>query len=314
MKRPSITGGLNHKRLDDPTVVETKSDKLVEPGVFKIIGELYQQVPKAHKYRFYVLILTLLCCTGRRFSEIALLPHQELTFDDEGKAFLRYFPRKTSKGDTFTPQRKLYLSTETISIVQEVLAELAELTAEPRATAHEMHKIKGPDLRFLQDLPLHQRLYNADLQQLGISPTTLASTGFLRKRNYAWPDFEAVNKQGIKPRNPIYFTTKEGIEQYCLHNFTSTVLSPIHIDQQGTEYFLKDLLLVRHQGLSSGTYASWLATSCTHSMFTTFLRYFPKLAEEYASSSLEVDFTSHHFRHTLNTLMDEGGLSDLLQT
>ncbi len=49
-------------------------------------------------------------------------------------------------------------------------------------------------------------------------------------------------------------------------------------------------------------------------MFTTFLRYFPALAAEYASSSIEVDFTSHHFRHTLNTLLDEGGLSDLLQT
>lgn len=49
-------------------------------------------------------------------------------------------------------------------------------------------------------------------------------------------------------------------------------------------------------------------------MMTTFLRYFPALAKEFASSSIEADFTSHHFRHTLNTLLDEGGLSDLLQT
>tara|TARA_Y100001934_G_C12387011_1_gene796954 strand:+ start:9325 stop:9981 length:657 start_codon:yes stop_codon:yes gene_type:complete len=49
-------------------------------------------------------------------------------------------------------------------------------------------------------------------------------------------------------------------------------------------------------------------------MFTTFMRYFPALAQEYASASINVDFTSHHFRHTLNTLLDEGGLSDLLQT
>jgi hypothetical protein len=46
---------------------------------------------------------------------------------------------------------------------------------------------------------------------------------------------------------------------------------------------------------------------------TTFLRYFADLAKSYAASSIEVDFTSHHFRHTLNTLMDEGGLSELLQ-
>jgi len=47
---------------------------------------------------------------------------------------------------------------------------------------------------------------------------------------------------------------------------------------------------------------------------TTFLRYFADLAKKYASSSIDVDFTSHHFRHTLNTLLDEGGLTDLLQT
>ena len=40
----------------------------------------------------------------------------------------------------------------------------------------------------------------------------------------------------------------------------------------------------------------------------------PKISHEYASSRIEVDFTSHHFRHTLNTLLDEGGLSELMQT
>ena len=256
----------------------------------------------------------MLSCTGRRFSEIALLPNQELTFDDEGKAFLRYFPRKTSKGDTFTPKRKLYLPTASIRIVQEVLAELVKLTAQARTTAWEIQKVQGPDLRFLCCISADQKLYKHDLIQLRISPTILNATGFLRKKNSAWPDLEAVNKQGYTPRNPIYFTNKEGLKKYCLHNFLNAVLSAIHIDQQGKEYFLKDLLLIRHQGLSSGTYANWLATNCTHSMFTTFLRYFPKLAKEYASSSIEVDFTSHQFRHTLNTLMDEGGLSDLLQT
>jgi len=105
-----------------------------------------------------------------------------------------------------------------------------------------------------------------------------------------------------------------GVTAYCNKDYSGSSVTAIHIDQNGTEYFLKDLMLVRHQGLSSGSYSHWLATQCTHSMLTTFMRYFPKLAEEYASSSVEVDFTSHHFRHTLNTLLDEGGLSDLLQT
>lgn len=72
------------QRLDDPEALDTKSDKLVDPAVFRVIGELYLNVPKEHKYRFYILMLTLLACTGRRFSEISLLPNQQLSSDEEG--------------------------------------------------------------------------------------------------------------------------------------------------------------------------------------------------------------------------------------
>lgn len=47
---------------------------------------------------------------------------------------------------------------------------------------------------------------------------------------------------------------------------------------------------------------------------TAFLRSFEPLTKEFAKSHAEVDFTTHHFRHTLNTLLDEGGLTDILQT
>ncbi|ENE0620206.1 TPA: integrase [Escherichia coli] len=314
MKRPASTDGLSHKRLDDPEVIETKSDKLVDPKVFRVMGELYQNVPKIHKYRLYVLLLTLLACTGRRFSEVSLLPNQTLSVDDEGNGYIEYFPRKTSRGDVFTPKRKLYLPSEVKPIVEEVLNELADLTAAARETAEEMHKTRGPDLRFLEQIPSEQRLYASDIKELGISDTGLTSTGWLRKQNLAWPDVDARTKQGQRPRNPIHFTNKEGLKKYCARDFSGACLSAIHTDQFGKEYYLKDLLFLRPLGLSSGTYAHWLATSCSQSMFSTFLRYFPDLAAEYASASVEVDFTSHHFRHTLNTLLDEGGLSDLLQT
>ncbi|MCT8343160.1 integrase [Photorhabdus kleinii] len=305
---------LNHKRLDDPEVLETKSDKLINPAVFRVIGELYLNVPKDHKYRFYVQMLTLLACTGRRFSEVSLMPNQQLSFDDEGNAYIEYFPRKASRGDTFTPKRRLYLPTEVISIVGDVLVELADITKQTRSTAKEMCEVGGPDLRFLAAIPEDKRLYAADLTEMGISHTVLVSTGWLRKKNLAWPDRGALTKRGVKPSNPIYYTNKAGIKKYCFRDFSGALLSVLHTDQFGKEYYLKDLLFIRTLGLSSGTYAHWLATSCSQSMFTTFLRYFPVLAAEYASNSIEVDFTSHHFRHTLNTLLDEGGLSDLLQT
>lgn len=314
MKRPVSTGGINHNRLDDSDVLETKSDKLVDPAVFRVIGELYLKVPKDHKYRFYILMLTLFACTGRRFNEVALLPNQQLSFDDEGNCYIEYFPRKASRGDVFTPKRRLYLPSEVTIIVSDVLVELTEITFEARSTAEEMYKLNAPDLRFLDSISEDKKLYAADLTELGISHTILGVTGWLRKQNLAWPDHGALTKQGIKPANPIFFTDKNAVINYCFRNFSDACLSVIHRDQFGKEYYLKDLLFIRPLGLSSGSYAHWLATSCSQSMFTSFLRYFPSLAAEYASNSIEVDFTSHHFRHTLNTLLDEGGLSDLLQT
>ena len=59
-------------------MLETKSDKLVDPGMCRVIGELYLKVLKEHKYKFYVLMLTLLACTKRRFSKVSLLPNQQL--------------------------------------------------------------------------------------------------------------------------------------------------------------------------------------------------------------------------------------------
>lgn len=314
MKRPEKTGGLAHKRLDDPTVVETKNDKLIEPAVFKIIGKLYKNVPRDHKYRFYVLMLTLLACTGRRFSEVSLLPYQPIKQDRDGREYIEYFPRKMSQGDVFTPRRKLYMPTEVLLIVRDVIDELDELCALARETAAEMHRIRGVDLRFLSDFDEHKRLYKEDLEELGISPTVLGVTGWIRKNNFTTADTEKFTKQGRKPANPSHYTSKIGVAEYCRKDFSEAFLVVIHVDQNSQEFFLKDLMLVRHQGLSSGTYSRWLATQCTHSMMTTFLRYFPALTKEYTSSNIEVDFTSHHFRHTLNTLLDEGGLSDLLQT
>lgn len=314
MKRPASVGGLNHKRLDDPAVLEIKSDKLINPIVFRVIGELYINVPQDHKYRFYVLMLTLLACTGRRFSEISLVPYQGLSYDKGQNAFIEYFPRKASRGEVFTPKRRLYLPSEVCPLVSDVLNELSALTAVARSAADEMHKTRGPDLRFLDNIPEDKKLFASDLADIGISHTVLASTGWLRNQNLAWPDDNAVTKQGIKPANSIYYTNKNGLKNYCFRDFSEAYISVIHTDQFGKEYYLKEMLFVRPLGLSSGTYAHWLATSCTQSMFTSFLRYFPALAGEYASSSIVVDFTSHHFRHTLNTLLDEGGMSDLLQT
>ncbi|MBP2280189.1 hypothetical protein H4W00_001002 [Psychrobacter sp. PL19] len=307
MKRPQAVSGLNYKRLDDPKATETtESKKMAKPEIYKIIGELYLNVPREHNHRLYVLILSLLLLTGRRFSEISLLPLQKIAEDKDGKFYIQYFPGKSSFGDIYTPLEKLYLPTKIAPIIKDVVKEVIELTKSVRETAIEMQNVTGADLRFLDDIPEDSRFYWRDLNDLGLSSRLLEKRGWLGKSNYTW--------SGIKNNQKASYTNKEGLREYCSHYFEPKILDVIHIDQQGKKYYLEDLLFIRHPMASKKLHIHWLATSCTHSMISTFLRYFPKLTKEYASKSTSIEFTSHNFRHTMNTLLDEGGLSDLLQT
>lgn len=314
MKRPENTGGIDHKRLDDPDVLMTKGNKIVDPMVFKIIGELYLKVPTNHDYRFYVLVLTLMAMLGRRFSEISTLPNQVVSRDEEGRAYLNYFPRKTSTGDVFTPMRKLYLATDVVLIVEPVVLELKHLCASARDTAIEMCASNGPNLFFLIDYSDDKKFFKEDLQRMGISSTVIEINGWIRKNGYAYSDADKITSQGKLTTSASWYTLKKGIVEYCKRNFLPSSVEPIQIDQFGKKYYLGDMLLVKHIGLAKGVYAHWVASQMTHSMMTTFLRYFSKLSSEFVSINREADFTSHHFRHTLNTLLDEGGLTDLLQT
>lgn len=304
MKRPENTGGLAHKRLDDPLSLETKSSKVVDPKVFRILGELYQRVPADHKYRFYVLVLVLLACTGRRFSEIALLPFQKVMNDDEGRSYIEYFPRKQSFGDSFTPLRRLFLPTQVVTIVDDVIKELDQLCVPARETASIMQEVKGPDLTLLDAIPAVQRFYKHHLKDIGLPKSALNTNGWLSQNGYL-----------LKDKGSQYFVTREAIREYCEKDFSPQLIEPIHIDQSARSYFLKDLLLVKfHSFHTTGEAKRWISTQCTHAMMTRFLNFFEDFAQEFAESFTETDFTTHHFRHTLNTLLDEGGLSDLLQT
>jgi hypothetical protein len=314
MRRPESTGGIGQVRLDDPVAADTTDAKILAPEVFQVIGELYRAVPHDHKYRFYVLILALLCCLGRRFSEIALLPYQKVVLDSDGFSYIEYFPRKQSKGDTSTPRRRLYLPTGVVPIATDVFEELDTLCAAARETAFEMHRCGDIDMRFLDNVPDDKHLYAADLLALGVSPTVLANNKWFLDQGYVSYDLERKAARGRRARRGASYTNRAGLLVYCRRSFSASSLRPLHIDQFGSKTYLKDLMLTRHVGLSSGAYTSWVSSQCTHSMLTTFLRYFDDLVWNYASTNLSVDFVSHQFRHTLNTLIDEGGMSDLLQT
>lgn len=301
-KRPESANAVGTKRLDDPDTLST-NERVLAPVVFKVLGQLYQNVPKDHKYRFYILLLTFFACTGRRFSELSLLIDQEIQVSQDGVAYLEYFPRKTSKGNTFTPKRKLWLPSQTLSLLREVIEEIRCLTRDCRDTALEMLKSQDIDARFLENQP--EQLFSSDLMILGISPTILSKSSRLFKEGFVFNDENSCQM----------YTTIQGLKQYCRHNFNPQSLRAIHIDQFGKSYFLSDLMFLRYYTMSSGkSIAHWLTVECTHSMLTTFLRYLDDLVKEYVGLEDIPEFTTHDFRHTLNTMLDEGGLSDLLQT
>lgn len=184
-KRPESVNAVGTKRLDDPDTLITH-EKVLAPVVFKVLGQLYQNVPKDHKYRFYILLLTFFACTGRRFSELSLLPFQKVQTDKDGVAYLEYFPRKTSKGNTFTPIKKLYLPSETLNILEDVISEVHALTEKCRDSALEMHRSQTVDLRFLKNCP--ERVYKEDLRKLLINPNILDCTSRLTKDGLVFPD------------------------------------------------------------------------------------------------------------------------------
>jgi integrase len=301
-KRPESANAIGTKRLDNPDTLVT-NERVLAPVVFKVLGQLYQNVPKDHKYRFYILLLTFFACTGRRFSELSLLPDQEIQIDKDGVAYLEYFPRKVSKGNTFTPKRKLWLPSQTLELLREVISEIQYLTKDCRDTALEMHRSQGIDGRFLKNCP--DQLFSKDLEFLKISKSILGKNSRLLREGFVFED---------KNSGQMY-TTIQGLKQYCSHNFNPQSLRAIHIDQFGKSYFLHDLMFLRYYTMSSGkSVASWLTVECSHSMLTTFLRYIDDLVAEYVGLEDISEFTTHDFRHTLNTMLDEGGLSDLLQT
>ncbi|PWG64152.1 integrase [Spiribacter halobius] len=313
LRRPDNTGGVGFKRLDsNEAKEETRSEKMADGSVYELIGELYRTVPLEHPGRVYVLMLTLLACLGRRFSEIALMPLQSLKRDEEGRGYVEVFGRKQSVGEVFTPSRQVFCMSEAVDVVAEALIEAQVVCAPPREVAAQMRLQQGPDLRFLEDEPKERRYRNADLAALGLPGQLLSTNGWIRRSNLATPQGER-NKRGQK-----WVTDRHGVEAYCRKAFTERMLEPVHIDQFQKRYFLDDLLFCQflYLGGRHGERAFWLATPISHEMMRKWVeRSLPEMAEQYAPNvSANNNIRSHQFRHTINTLLDEGGLPELLQT
>lgn len=316
LKRPANAGGVSQTRLDAPQNLEqTSGDRIIDLEVFELIGMLYQNVPTGHKYRMYVLMLVMLACIGRRFSEIATLPVQVVGVDAEGRRYLGYFLMKTSKGDNAHPIEKVWLPTDAVSIVEDVVSELTDITQAARSTAKVMRATGGPDLRWIEPYAEDHRFYIADLEALGFSFNVLRPTGWLTTNGHTFPDPDKLTSQGRRPANPSRFTTKQGLIAYCRSTFDPRLNDPVRIATMNKTYYQENLFFIRYQGMSSGAVSVCVVTTVTHSMFATFLRdHLESLAATHCDNSMKPNFSSHNFRHTINTLLNDGGMSDFVQT
>ncbi|QVI74896.1 integrase [Pseudomonas syringae] len=316
LKRPANAGGVSQTRLDVPQNLEqTSGGRIIDLEVFELIGMLYQNVPTGHKYRMYVLMLVMLACIGRRFSEIATLPVQVVGVDAEGRRYLGYFLMKTSKGDNAHPIEKVWLPTDAVSIVEDVVAELTDITQAARCTAKVMRATGGPDLRWIEPYAEDHRFYIADLEELGFSFNVLRPTGWLTTNGHTFPDPDKLTSQGRRPANPSRFTTKQGLIAYCRSTFDPRLNDPVRIATTNKTYYQESLFFIRYQGMSSGAVSVCVVTTVTHSMFATFLRdHLEPLAAKHCNDTMKPNFSSHDFRHTINTLLNDGGMSDFVQT
>lgn len=135
-----------------------------------------------------------------------LLPYQLVSTDEDQRAYIEYFPRKASRGNVFSPKRKLYLPTEVVPIVEQVLCELVDLTSEARNTAKYMVEKAMADVRFLDNISSDQKLLKVDLVQLGIPKNVIDTTGWCAKNAEVFSEIRFG--VGVSTR-PVLFTSKD---------------------------------------------------------------------------------------------------------
>lgn len=304
--RPSNYGGDTGRKLDDPAVMNERPPRVLAESTFMALGELFAKVPSDHKYRIYLLIITLLVCLGRRLSEVTLLPRQALVKKPSGYYFL-YLKLKAARGNQQHELVWMVVMTEVVPLVEAVLRELSECSSEQYACAEEMCRINGPDLRFLADMPEDEPLYFNQLLAMGLPKSVFFTSWFNRqgliKRN--------LSLRGGIEKNGYLF--KRDVERYCRTHYKERMTQPLYI-ASGRPYFIKDMLLLKWLGTSSGHYARWIADTITSACFDKFLQQLEALCVEYSSGRLDQKFTSHDFRHTMNDALDKGGLPELMQT
>lgn len=311
-ERPEGHGGRKDLRVDDPQVMAVTSARVIGQRTYAVLGELYRNVPGDHKYRVFLLVITLLVCTGRRLAEISMLPRQRLRITESG-AFIQYLKIKGARGSHQRTLARVPILTQVLPLVQQVLTEIEARSDEFYEVAEEMYRVQGPDLRFLDDVEDNEPLFFERLLDMGMPANMFTQRGcfydvsrFRQERVKAGKRVAGYQKSG--------YVYKKDVQLYCRSHFHSQMTEPLY-RADGRVFFLKDMLLLNYLGNSTGHYFKWLVTNVKEGAFRNFLNdQLHPLVEKFATKNLTERFTSHDFRHTLNDALDKGNLPEIMQS
>lgn len=301
-KRPESMG---HGRLEDEeSDGGIKRSKLPTEGIIEAVAFLYHHIPKSEwADRVRICLISLLVITGFRIGELLTLPARRVqTEDGTGRRFLIYYPEKGA------PPQEKWLMTAGGALAEEMVDELLNLTAEPRAMA-----------RWLYDHPGSVCIQGLDLIEHRVHVSAIASAFELAG------DFNGA-VQFLNTRK-IEITGDGEDATVSRHEFVKAMRAesydrPINIVKNtGEKIFLKDALACAFGNAFHAARATLrcVARPISEQQLSDFIR--PRGGQLAAFARYHVEgpdgkplkVSSHAFRHWLNDLLDRGGLSDVEQ-
>jgi len=314
LKRPANTNGVENVRLDEIETSQTISNKMVNDAVLEAIGLLYRIIPRENiGDRVRILLVTLAIFLGRRIGEILTLPALPVRTNENSTPYLTYFPQKKSQGNLTILKERLPLPSVCLELIEIVIQELLTITEPYREVATYIHMHQHADYRILQKFEERGWMSSNDIEEI-----------FLVKSGKSWADFRNLTSiPHPAHRNPRALAWT--LDQIKSGMNTDIDLNPVITSGSEGNIYLKDCIAILpmnscHAKKSTFNYSIKLLNWQHISDFlgnnekrreltgSAFDRY---LAKDVAT---RLKTNSHAFRHTLNTWLDEGGMSDAAQT
>lgn len=287
--------------LDDTGDGKALHPKLPKDGVIEAVAHLYKTISaESWGDRVRICLVALLPILGFRIGELLTLPaYRVQTEEDTGRKFLVYYPEKGA------PPQKKWLLTAGGALAEQMIDEILELTAAPRAAAAWMDEHPGAiALDFASDSDGSVAL--AEIQRV----LKIASPSEARQFvTGGGRDLKVVRGKVEKAELLAALRAESYSEPISVVNGT------------GESLRLKDALACafKHAFHSKKGTLQYAVLPISEQQISDFICGRPGVAtvfERYGidgPDGLPLRVSSHAFRHWLNDRYDRGGLSDVEQ-